>query len=207
MRRLIKYNKEGYARIGIMPRYGEADSLKWFNVEPSCTFHIINCYEEDDEVVVMACRALDSIIPGPDFGLNKLDWFSKGFKKIHEEAEDSPFLSRVYEWRLDMVTGEVTERNLTGSDYSMEFPMINHKYSSKKCKCGYTQVLSPMESSTSGSFYVLKTSISYSSYHVMICIYCVLGMAKYGGLAKLHLQERKLKLSAVCSPSLTYYTS
>ncbi|KAK9208106.1 hypothetical protein WN944_000460 [Citrus x changshan-huyou] len=45
---LIKY--ELYAKIGIMPRYGDADSVKWFDVEPNCTFHIINCFEDGDEV-------------------------------------------------------------------------------------------------------------------------------------------------------------
>lgn len=48
--RLIKYQKEGNARIGVMPRYGEADSVKWFNVEPHCTFHLLNCFEDGDEV-------------------------------------------------------------------------------------------------------------------------------------------------------------
>ncbi|KAH9761198.1 hypothetical protein KPL70_000410 [Citrus sinensis] len=47
---LIKYEHEGYAKIGIMPRYGDADSVKWFDVEPNCTFHIINCFEDGDEV-------------------------------------------------------------------------------------------------------------------------------------------------------------
>lgn len=34
-----------------MPRYGDADSVKWFQVEPNCSFHLINCYEIDDEVI------------------------------------------------------------------------------------------------------------------------------------------------------------
>ncbi|XP_047965722.1 carotenoid 9,10(9',10')-cleavage dioxygenase 1-like [Salvia hispanica] len=161
---LIKYNGEEYARIGIMPRYGEADSVKWFNVEPGCTFHIINCHEQDDEVVVLACRARDSMIPGPDFGLNKHEWFSKG---LEQTGADAPFLSRVYEWRLNMLTGNVVaERNLTGTDYSMEFPIINDKYIGKICKYGYTQVVCSKASSMAGT-------------------------PKYGGLAKLHLQERE----------------
>ncbi|WJZ97848.1 hypothetical protein VitviT2T_016421 [Vitis vinifera] len=64
--RLIKYDKEGYARIGIMPRYGNADSVKWFDVEANCTLHILNSFEDGNEVVVRGCRALESIIPGPD---------------------------------------------------------------------------------------------------------------------------------------------
>jgi carotenoid cleavage dioxygenase-like enzyme len=47
---LIKFEKESYARIGVMPRYGDADSVIWFNVEPFCMFHLINCFEEGDEV-------------------------------------------------------------------------------------------------------------------------------------------------------------
>ncbi|KAL5764086.1 hypothetical protein ACOSQ2_016680 [Xanthoceras sorbifolium] len=47
---LIKYENEGYAKIGIMPRYGDADSIKWFDVEPNCTFHILNCFEDGDKV-------------------------------------------------------------------------------------------------------------------------------------------------------------
>jgi carotenoid cleavage dioxygenase-like enzyme len=50
MCRLIKYNKEEYARIGIMPRYGDSDSIQRFEVEANYTFHIVNTFEEDDEV-------------------------------------------------------------------------------------------------------------------------------------------------------------
>lgn len=49
--RLIKYDKDGYARIGVMPRYGDANSVRWFDVQPSCVFHLINCFEDNDEVV------------------------------------------------------------------------------------------------------------------------------------------------------------
>lgn len=33
-----------------MPRYGDADSIQWFDVQPSSAFHIINCFEDGDEV-------------------------------------------------------------------------------------------------------------------------------------------------------------
>jgi carotenoid cleavage dioxygenase-like enzyme len=47
---LIQFEKESYARIGVMPRYGDADSAVWFDVEPFCMFHLVNCFEEGDEV-------------------------------------------------------------------------------------------------------------------------------------------------------------
>ncbi|KAJ7958563.1 carotenoid 9,10(9',10')-cleavage dioxygenase 1-like [Quillaja saponaria] len=142
---LIEYNKNGYARIGVMPRYGDADSIRWFEVEPSCTFHIINSFE--DWRRVWGCRALDSVIPGTDRDLNK-----------------SEFFSHCYEWRMNLETGGVKERNLTGTKFSMEFPVINGNFIGFKNKYGYTQVV--------------DTSLSSNS-----------AIPNFGGLAKLYLEE------------------
>ncbi|XVF35448.1 hypothetical protein REPUB_Repub18cG0146900 [Reevesia pubescens] len=127
---LITYESEGYARIGIMPRYGVADSIQWFKVKPNCTFHIINCFEDGDEVVVWGSRALASVIPGPDPDSKKFEWFPTKFRPgepIEESVlEDQLLFHRPYEWRLNMLTGDVKERNLTGPNhFPMEFPMIN----------------------------------------------------------------------------------
>ncbi|KAG8491268.1 hypothetical protein CXB51_014453 [Gossypium anomalum] len=115
--RLMKYEKEGYARIGIMPRYGSADSIQWF------------------KVVMWGCRALDSIIPGPDKGQNKFDWFSRKLRPIKPiegsmdaVSEDQLVFPRPYEWRMNKQTGGVKERNLTGTEYSMDFPFINEGF-------------------------------------------------------------------------------
>ncbi|XP_027356872.1 9-cis-epoxycarotenoid dioxygenase NCED1, chloroplastic-like [Abrus precatorius] len=48
---LIKYGNKKYARIGIMPIYGDADSTKWFEVEPNTTFHLINSFKDGHEYV------------------------------------------------------------------------------------------------------------------------------------------------------------
>lgn len=151
--RLIKYDKGDSARIGVMARYGDADSVRWFSVESHCTFHIVNSFEDGDEaiqktiaiplifiqpflvdllslnlifllinqeqVVIRGCRALDSIIPGPNQGLNKPNENSISL------AKDEDLFTRVYEWRLNMETGEVKEKNLTGMDFCMDFPLIN----------------------------------------------------------------------------------
>ncbi|KAF6164196.1 hypothetical protein GIB67_010166 [Kingdonia uniflora] len=168
---LIKFEKDNYARIGVMPRYGDADSVKWFDVEPYCTFHILNCFEDGDEVVVRGFRAVESIIPGPDFGLDKFEWFSKGFKPIvscaaseNRSTEEGFLFARCYEWRLNIKTGETKERYITGSTFSMDFPMINEKFNGIRNKYGYTQVVDSLASSSCG-------------------------MAKFGKLAKLYLDE------------------
>ncbi|PSR91263.1 Carotenoid 9,10(9',10')-cleavage dioxygenase [Actinidia chinensis var. chinensis] len=174
---LLKYYKDGQARFGVMPRYGDADSVQWFKVESHCTFHLFNTFEEGDEVVVRGCRALSSILPGPEMGENTFEWFSRGFnfkptKTSLEEnnaadngsTEEGFLFTCVYEWRLNMVTGEVRERNLSGTYFSMDFPVVNADFIGLKHKYGYTQVVDSEASSSCG-------------------------LAKYGGLAKIYFDE------------------
>ncbi|KAJ0986091.1 hypothetical protein J5N97_004447 [Dioscorea zingiberensis] len=157
---LIKYEKESYARIGVMPRYGDAESIKWFHVQPYCTFHLINAYEDGDEVVVRGCRASESIIPGPEHGLDKFKWFSRGltFREIEEEycddhkdnLEEGFLFARLYEWRLNIENGGVRERYLTGQEFSMDFPMINENFIGLRNKFAYLQVVDSAASSNCG---------------------------------------------------------
>ncbi|XVF35449.1 hypothetical protein REPUB_Repub18cG0147000 [Reevesia pubescens] len=175
---LIKYEKEGYARIGIMPRYGDADSIKWFEVKPNCTLHIINSFEDGNEVVVRGCRALQSAIPGPDQGMDKFEWFSQKFRPLETTegcvdamSEDELLFPRPYEWRLNMRTGHVKERHLTGTKFPMDFPFINGAFTGVKNEYGYCQVRDCIASSSSG-------------------------MAKYGGLAKLSFEEQNTSISS-----------
>ncbi|KAB2027689.1 hypothetical protein ES319_D05G048600v1 [Gossypium barbadense] len=174
---LIKYESEGNARIGIMPRYGDADSIQWFKVKPNCTFHVINCFEDGDEVGVWGCRALASVVPGPDQGSKKLEWFPTKFKpapgKPIEDAilEDHLLFPRPYERRLNVQTGDVKERNLTGPNhFPMDFPMINGAFTGLRNKYGYTQV-GHCDSSPAP------------------------GMERFGGLAKVNFEEENNEVS------------
>ncbi|KAG9449183.1 hypothetical protein H6P81_009148 [Aristolochia fimbriata] len=172
---LIKYDEKGYSSIGVMPRYGDAKSVKWFEVETHCIFHVLNCFEDGDEVVVRGCRAQASIIPGPDLGLNKFEWFSRGLKPMDETVDYYPtgsdgfLFSRAYEWKLNMKSGQVKERFLTRTDFSMDFPAINNSYIGLRNKYGYTQVVDSAASSSSG-------------------------LPKYGKVAKLYFDQKDKRI-------------
>ncbi|EXB93371.1 hypothetical protein L484_010698 [Morus notabilis] len=103
MCRLIKYSKEGYARIGVMPRYGDADSIKWFKVETNWTFHIFNCFEDGDDRV-WGCRTLESVMRQDLY----LDPSTK--KNIDTKLGEGLLYDRLYEWRLSMRTGETSTK-------------------------------------------------------------------------------------------------
>ncbi|KAJ4844955.1 hypothetical protein Tsubulata_019072, partial [Turnera subulata] len=82
---------------------------------------------------------------------------------VNNEGEDGQLFTRCYEWRLNMKSGQVKEGYLTGTDFSMDFSMINGDYCGTKNKFGYTQIVDCDASSKSG-------------------------IAIYGGLAKLHFE-------------------
>ncbi|KAK3133094.1 hypothetical protein QOZ80_6AG0532090 [Eleusine coracana subsp. coracana] len=168
---LIEFEKESYARIGIMPRFGDAESVIWFNVEPFCMFHLINCFEEGDEVVVRGIRSADSIIPGPSLAPNNSE--SKGSELTEDEKSakqgiSREFFSRIYQWRLNLKTKAVSGEYLTGTDFSLEFPMINNHYTGMQHSYAYAQVVDSLTSS---------------------CGNCEKVNPKYGGFAKLCLEK------------------
>lgn len=114
----------------------------------------------EEQVIMWACRARGSVILGPDLGLNKFEWFSNGFKHVNLVKEEENggnsdqgglFFSRAYEWRLNMKTGEVKERNLTGTEFSMDFPIINDKFTGLKNEYGYTQLVDSEASYIAGN--------------------------------------------------------
>ncbi|KAI3501696.1 hypothetical protein L1887_29656 [Cichorium endivia] len=155
-KKLFKYEKERDEKIAVIPRYGDVDSIKWFHIEPCVTYHIMNSFEVRDEVVVRGCKANESILLGPNWGEDKFDWFSRGFNfklvdsnngnKGKEMGEGMLFTS-VREWRLNLETLEVKERDVTGIEYSMDFPIINADFTGLKHHYGYTQVIDSLASS------------------------------------------------------------
>ncbi|KAK2661239.1 hypothetical protein Ddye_007772 [Dipteronia dyeriana] len=88
-------------------------SLRKIDIDQSLLFPTIR-----EQVVVKGCRSCQTIIRGPDWGQDKFEWFSRGFK-FTQPTEENPDRSiqegypftRVYEWRLNLVTGEVEEKS------------------------------------------------------------------------------------------------
>lgn len=104
-------------------------------------------------MVVRACRARQSVIPGPNSRVNHFEKWLKGRSSKDERIEftkESTF-PRVCEWRLNMKTGEVREKkNLSGDEFAMEFPLINEKFTGFRNKFAYLQVVESTEISGSG---------------------------------------------------------
>jgi carotenoid cleavage dioxygenase len=100
------------ARLGVMPRDGDASQLQWFDI-PSCfVFHPMNAYDAGDTIVFDVAR------------YEKL-WVS-GF------GDASPYLTR---WVIDLKNGRVSQTQL--DDLAVEFPRVADAKAGLKHRYGY----------------------------------------------------------------------
>lgn len=109
------------ARLGVMPRYGKTSELKWFEIDPCYVFHVVGAWEEGQELVLVGCRYPRF----PEF----LDGESSG------QAARATF-SSFYEWRLNLLSGKVSERAL--DDQPSEFPQVNPRLVGRQARYTYS---------------------------------------------------------------------
>jgi carotenoid cleavage dioxygenase len=103
------------ARVGVMPRAGGADDVRWFDVEPCYVYHPLNAYDEDNTIVLDVVRhpkMFDSDLYGPDEGSTTLD-----------------------RWTIDLADGKLREARL--DDHAQEFPRVNERLLGRRYRYGY----------------------------------------------------------------------
>lgn len=108
------------ARIGVLPRDGGAEDIRWFQIAPCFVFHPVNGYTEDrdgQEVLVLDVvryrRMFDRDRRGP--------------------SDSAPSLDR---WEINLATGRVSDR--VRDDRQQEFPRINETLTGRPHRFGYT---------------------------------------------------------------------
>ncbi|CAN6190803.1 unnamed protein product [Urochloa humidicola] len=154
----IENDMNGKSRIGVMPRFGDAESIMWFDVENHCSYHLFNCFEDGNEVVVRGCRILGSVIPSHHHRVDKSKWYGRAFLQPDKDSEDfDPSLdgilfSRPYEWKLNLESGTTNEGYITSDEVAMDFPVINDKFTGIRNKYGYAQVADSLATSKTGLF-------------------------------------------------------
>ena len=104
-RHKIVFNPDLPARFAVIPRYGDAKSIRWFEAEPCFIYHVVNCWDEPDAVVMIGCRY--------GMGTDK----DKVAKQVANLAMDA----KLYKWRFDLKTGKTTEGPIERA-MNLEFP-------------------------------------------------------------------------------------
>ena len=120
---MLDWEPENGTRLGVVPRMGGDDDIKWFDVDTSMCFHVANAWEDGDEVVVQASRSLKSNV-------------AQATEMAREGVTDPDELGRLYEWRLNMKTGESSERHLN-EEHHCDFTRINDDLMGRKSRYVY----------------------------------------------------------------------
>ncbi len=114
------------ARLGVIPRHGGAEQLRWFEFSPCFIYHVINAWEEGQEIVMVGCRYMPRQLA---------DGSIDGVSTANDIAQ-LRMNARVWEWRMNLATGEASERCLN-PEYNVEFPGINLRYQGRPNRWGY----------------------------------------------------------------------
>jgi len=106
------------ARLGVLPRGGTDEDVRWFEIEPCYVFHVANCFERDGtngpEIVVDAVR----------------------FPELWRESSQR-FAPPSVMWRftLDLATGRAIEGALDSR--TVEFPRIDERLTGSPARWAY----------------------------------------------------------------------
>ncbi|MHB8293593.1 MAG: carotenoid oxygenase family protein [Acidimicrobiales bacterium] len=110
-----RWNPDHPARVGLLPKDGEADDVAWCEVEPCYVFHPLNAYDDANRVV------LDVVRHATTFDRDR-----------HGPFESVPTLDR---WILDPAAGTVAEARL--DDRGQEFPRHDERRLGRPYRFGY----------------------------------------------------------------------
>jgi len=128
----VRFDADAPSRFAVLPRHGQASEIRWFEAKPAYMLHVVNAWEEGEEVVMV----------GTPY-------------RIHEDASGRPDARRLertinlrqrdfllYEWRFDLATGRTRERVLDDV-LNTEFPVINSAYQGQRNRWSYHVVFPP----------------------------------------------------------------
>jgi carotenoid cleavage dioxygenase len=114
-----RWNPRYPARIGVMPREGDNDDMRWFDIEPCYVFHPLNAHDDGNTIVLDVVRH-DKVFD----------------RDLRAPFESTPVLTR---WTVDLGDGKVRSELL--DDREQEFPRVDERRTGKKTRYGYAAAL------------------------------------------------------------------
>ena len=114
------WNPNYPARIGVMPREGGNQDVRWFDIEPCYVYHPLNAYSE--------------IRDGAEVLVLDVVRYSRMFDRDRRgPGESPPTLDR---WTINLMTGAVSTE--CRDERAQEFPRINEALTGVRHRFGYT---------------------------------------------------------------------
>ena len=117
----FRWNPAHPARLGLLPRDGDASSVIWCDVETCFVFHVANAFDRSDGQVILDVIAYDTMFASGASGLDALGRFER--------------------WTVDPATRRVSRRVIDQTP--QEFPRIDERRFGQSYRYAYTVCVPP----------------------------------------------------------------
>ncbi|TRW15262.1 carotenoid oxygenase family protein [Glacieibacterium frigidum] len=129
----VRLHEDVPARFALVPRHGRTEDIRWFEAAPTYVLHFLNAYEEGDEVVVDGYfQTNPTPKPLADAGAHG---------HLMAYLDQHSMETRLHRWRFNLADGTTKEERL--DDRTVEFGMINQKFSGRKYRYVYSTLAKP----------------------------------------------------------------
>ena len=132
---VARFHRDMPSRFAVLPRRGgsRTEHIRWFEADPTFVLHFTNAYEDGDEIVLDGFYQGD---PEPADNGSGSKW-QRAFRFLALDRMQA----RLHRWRLNLITGAVTEEPL--SESISEFGMINAAHGGEPYRYAYAATGKP----------------------------------------------------------------
>lgn len=130
----VELHRDQPSRFAIIPRYGSAADIRWFEAAPTYVLHWLNAFEEGDEIVLDGYFQEE---PQPKSRVGA----PPGLERMMAYLDQELLKPRLHRWRFNLKTGKTREQRL--DNRNLEFGMINQNYAGRRYRYAYSAVPEP----------------------------------------------------------------
>ena len=123
----VSFYPEMQSRFGILDRMASGEAIRWFDADPCYIYHIINSWEEKNEVILDVCR-MSSPVPSQEVRQKLSGPYGTMLAWLKLDA-------CYHRYRFNLETGETKEERK--EDLLSEFPVINKRYGGLASRYSY----------------------------------------------------------------------
>jgi carotenoid cleavage dioxygenase len=123
----VTFHPDLPSRFGVIPRHGDGSRIRWFEAEPTYLYHVINAWEEGNEIVMDGCK-MGHPEPSEDTRRRYAGPYANLLAWMNLDAT-------YHRWRFNLATGQCREEAL--SDLISEFPTINGRRQGRPSRYSY----------------------------------------------------------------------
>jgi carotenoid cleavage dioxygenase len=128
-RHKLHFDRSMPSRFGVLPRYGNGSQIRWFEASPCYIYHVVNAWEQGEEVVLDVCR-----VQRPQPRADAHTPLAKMLSYLRLDAS-------LHRYRFNLRTGVCVENQL--DDDNTEFPTVDSRGVGARNRYSYTVHISP----------------------------------------------------------------